>query len=52
MAMDQMSQLAVCPVCEEVFQIDGELPLCENCLTRLDRWMPEEVASEVSGSTR
>jgi hypothetical protein len=39
-------KLGVCAVCEEVFEIDGELPVCENCLTRLDRWVPEEAEAE------
>ncbi len=40
-------RLGVCRVCDEVFEINGEqLPICENCLTRLDRWMPEEVEAE------
>jgi len=41
MLTDPVGQVAVCAVCEEVFEIDGELPICENCLARLDRWMPE-----------
>lgn len=35
--------LGVCAVCEEVVEINGELPICETCLSRLDRWTPEEA---------
>ncbi len=41
MLTDLEFRLGVCPVCEEVFEVDGELPVCENCLARLDRWAPE-----------
>jgi predicted amidophosphoribosyltransferase len=46
MLSDLEFRLGVCPVCEEVFEINGELPICENCLTRLDRWAPEEAEME------
>ncbi len=38
--------LGVCAVCEEVFEVNGELPICETCLSRLDRWEPEEAERE------
>ena len=46
MASDGTAQFGVCPVCEEVFEIDGELPVCESCLNRLDCWMPEQAEVE------
>ena len=39
-------RLGVCAVCEEVFEVNGELPICETCLSRLDRWEPEEAERE------
>ncbi len=46
MQTDPKTNLGVCAVCEEVFEINGELPICETCLNRLDRWMPEEAERE------
>jgi hypothetical protein len=43
MVSDLDVRLAVCPVCEEVFEVNGGLPICETCLNRLDRWEPEEA---------
>jgi hypothetical protein len=43
MQNEPTTKLGVCAVCEEVFEIDGELPICETCLSRLDRWAPEEA---------
>lgn len=36
MQTDLKSGLYVCPVCEEVFDLQGELPICETCLCLLD----------------
>lgn len=49
MATEVMPQLGVCPVCEEVFEVGGGLPICEICLTRLDRWVPEAAEAEPVG---
>lgn len=46
MRNDLTTTLGVCAVCEEVFEVNGELPICETCLSRLDRWMPEEAERE------
>ena len=44
-------RLGVCPVCEEVFTLDGDdTPVCENCLTQLDRWTPEPTPPERAGA--
>ena len=45
METDAKTKLGVCPVCQEVFEVHGELPICETCLSRLDRWAPEEAGA-------
>jgi hypothetical protein len=37
MANDLKTGLYVCPECEEVFALHDELPVCESCLSLLDR---------------
>ncbi len=46
MSSDLRTGLYVCPVCEEVFELSGELPLCETCLSLLDRCGAEEDEAE------
>jgi len=36
----------VCPVCDEVFDLNGELPICETCLSLLDSYFPEAPRPE------
>ncbi len=46
MQKEQPINLGVCPVCEEVVEINGEPAICETCLRRLDRWLPGDAERE------
>jgi hypothetical protein len=45
---DLKTGLYVCPVCDEVFDLNGELPICETCLSLLERYSAEVLEAEVS----
>jgi hypothetical protein len=45
---DLTTGLYVCPVCDEVFDLNGELPICETCLSLLERYSAEILEAEVS----
>ena len=36
----------ICPVCEEVFELSDELPICETCLSVLEGCSPENTEAE------
>jgi len=38
---DLKAGLYTCPECDEVFDLTGELPICETCLNLLERHSPE-----------
>lgn len=48
MLQDLKTGLYICPVCDEVFDLNGELPICETCLSPLERYSAEVPKAEVS----
>jgi hypothetical protein len=50
MPEDLKSGLYVCPVCDEVFELIGELPICESCLSLLERYPPEPPEAKANAS--
>jgi hypothetical protein len=38
--------LYICPVCDEVFDLQGEVPICETCLSLLDRYVLDAPEAE------
>jgi hypothetical protein len=45
---DLKTGLYICPVCDEVFDLQGELPICETCLGLLERFCTEDLEAKVS----
>jgi hypothetical protein len=40
--------LYMCPESDEVFDLQGELPICETCLGPLDQYVPESPEAEAA----
>lgn len=43
MRADLKTGLYICPVCDEVVELVGELPICETCLSVLERCSVENA---------
>ena len=46
MQADLKTGLYICPVCEEVFELSDELPICETCLSVLEGYPTENTEAE------